>query len=643
MSVTKKLLEASGGGEPTYVDDVFSTYLYTGTSANQDITNGIDLADKGGFVWLKNRTTAYQHMLFDTERGATKFLSSNTTQVETTDTTSLTSFNSDGFSIGAAGEINNNGTDVVSWSFAKQEGFFDVVTYTGNGVAGREIAHNLGSTPGMIIVKCLTDTKNWRVYHTSLGADYWLQLNETSDKTGPSAAIWNSTEPTSTVFTVGSSTTINGSGQDYVAYVFAHDAQEFGPDSDESIIKCGSYEGNGSTNGPEIDLGWEPQWLLIKDADGANNWIMQDVMRGIATNGNDPYLQPNDSNAESGNFDSVDVTATGFKIKTSSGMFNDSGKTHIYMAIRRPHKPAEEFEPDELFDVAARNPVTGQADIPSDFPVDMSWLKNPNSTTTSEGISSRLTQGKYMLPSANAAEGANFYMQYDYATGFGENTVSGTNGYMFRRAPGFFDVVTYEGDGVDDKVIPHNLQAVPEMFWMKSLSTTGDWFAYNKDLPLGFGDNYSGYLSLNSENSASTSSAIRMSGLTDESLMCSPQTGMNQLGVDYITYLFASVPGICNIGSYTGTGNDLNVDCGFTNGARFVLIKRTDSTGDWYYWDTLRGIVTGNDPYLLLNSTAAQVTNTDYIDPLSSGFTVTSSAPAALNASSGEYIYMAIA
>ena len=641
MSVTKKLLEASGGGgEPTYVDDVFSTYLYTGTSANQDITNGIDLADKGGFVWLKNRTTAYQHMLFDTERGATKFLSSNTTQVETTDTTSLTSFNSDGFSIGAAGEINNNGTDVVSWSFAKQEGFFDVVTYTGNSTAGREIPHNLGSTPGMIIVKCLTDTKNWRVYHTSLGADYWLQLNETSDKTGPSAAIWNSTEPTSTVFTVGSSTTINGSGQDYVAYVFAHDAQEFGTDSDESIIKCGSYEGNGSTNGPEIDLGWEPQWLLIKDADGANNWIMQDVMRGIATNGNDPYLQPNNSNAESGNFDSVDVTATGFKIKTSSGMFNDSGKTHIYMAIRRPHKPAEEFEPDELFDVAARNPVTGQADIPSDFPVDMSWLKNPNSTTTSEGISSRLTQGKYMLPSSNSAESANFYMQYDYATGFGENTASGTNGYMFRRAPGFFDVVAYTGDGTPGHVVPHGLQTAPEMIWFKCLSSGGTsrkWVVYHKDW---------NYMGLFLSSDAGIDSWGPCSGVTADNFTLPATIAENNYNAnnnDYIAFLWASVSGICNIGSYTGTGNDLNVDCGFTNGARFVLIKRTDSTGDWYYWDTLRGIVTGNDPYLLLNSTAAQVTNTDYIDPLSSGFTVTSSAPAALNASGGKYIYMAIA
>ena len=111
----------------------------------------------------------------------------------------------------------------------------------------------------------------------------------------------------------------------------------------------------------------------------------------------------------------------------------------------------------------------------------------------------------------------------------------------------------------------------------------------------------------------------------------------------YIAYLFATLAGVSKVGSYTGTGSNVDVDCGFSAGARFILIKRTDATGDWYVWDSARGIVAGNDPYLLLNSTAAEVTNTDYIDPLASGFTVTSSAPAALNASGGNYIFLAIA
>ena len=114
-------------------------------------------------------------------------------------------------------------------------------------------------------------------------------------------------------------------------------------------------------------------------------------------------------------------------------------------------------------------------------------------------------------------------------------------------------------------------------------------------------------------------------------------------GGTFIAYLFATAAGISKIGKYTGTGSNLNVDCGFSAGARFVLIKRTDSTGDWYVWDSVGGIVAGNDSYLLFNSSAAQVTNTDYIDPLNAGFTVTSSAPAALNASGGTYIFYAIA
>jgi hypothetical protein len=118
---------------------------------------------------------------------------------------------------------------------------------------------------------------------------------------------------------------------------------------------------------------------------------------------------------------------------------------------------------------------------------------------------------------------------------------------------------------------------------------------------------------------------------------------VNTSGWTYIAYLFATLAGVSKVGSYTGTGTTLSIDCGFTAGARFVLIKRTDSTGDWYVWDTARGIVSGDDPYLLLNSTAAEVTNTDYIDPLSSGFQISSTAPAAINASGGTYIFLAIA
>jgi hypothetical protein len=111
----------------------------------------------------------------------------------------------------------------------------------------------------------------------------------------------------------------------------------------------------------------------------------------------------------------------------------------------------------------------------------------------------------------------------------------------------------------------------------------------------------------------------------------------------YVAYLFATCAGVSKVGSYTGTGTTLQINCGFTAGARFIIIKRTDSTGDWYEWDTARGIISGNDPYLLLNSTAVAVTNTDYIDPYNAGFEISSTAPSAINASGGTYIFLAIA
>ena len=118
---------------------------------------------------------------------------------------------------------------------------------------------------------------------------------------------------------------------------------------------------------------------------------------------------------------------------------------------------------------------------------------------------------------------------------------------------------------------------------------------------------------------------------------------VNSSGNTYVAYLFATCAGVSKVGSYTGTGTTLQIDCGFTTGARFVLIKRTDSTGAWYVWDSARGIVAGNDPYLLLNSTAAEVTGTDYIDTSNAGFEISSTAPAAINASAGTFIFLAIA
>ena len=248
----------SGGG---YVEDVFSTYVYTGDQSNssRDIVNGVDLDSHGGMVWIKIRSRDKPHYLFDNERGLGKYLNCNEAGAESAYSNgNLTAFNSDGFTIGDSHTINETGEDVASWTFRKAPSFFDVVTYSGDGVQGREIPHSLGVEPGMIIVKGLSGD-HWYVYHRSTGATNYLALNLTN-AASPWSVPWNDTEPTGSVFTVGgtSSSAVNGDGLEYVAYLFAHD------DSDESMIKCGSYTGNETADGNEVDLGFEPQFVLIK-------------------------------------------------------------------------------------------------------------------------------------------------------------------------------------------------------------------------------------------------------------------------------------------------------------------------------------------------------------------------------------------
>jgi hypothetical protein len=233
----------------------------------------------------------------------------------------------------------------------------------------------------------------------------------------------------------------------------------------------------------------------------------------------------------------------------------------------------------------------------------------------------------------------------DFQSGFGDSAsgaVANYQAWMLRRAKGFFDIVAYVGTG-SATTVSHNLGVAPELILVKRRNGSADWVWYVSALGAGkylYGD---GGAELTDSgiwnNTAPTSSVFSLNSQSGSTFY-----RINGSGDTYIAVLWATVAGISKVGSYTGTGSDLNVDCGFSAGARFVLIKRTDASSDgWYVFDSERGIVAGDDPYFLLNSSAAQVTNTDYIDPLSSGFTVTSSAPAALNASSGNYIFLAIA
>ena len=643
-----------------YIEDVFSTYLYTGnstTGGTQTITNGVDLSTKGGMVWIKGRSAASNNVLFDTARGAgttasnNQALSSNLVNAEDLAASYdfLSAFNATGFTVTQGGTTtatrgaNYDSVTYASWAFRKQPKFFDVVTYTGDGVAGRTVPHNLGSVPGCIIVKCLTPSGiAWQVYHRSLGNNQYLVLNTTA-AAGTSAFRWNNTTPTASVFTLGSLVEVNGSGYPYVAYLFAHDAGGFGATGSDNVISCGSYTGNGSTNGPTVNLGYEPQWLLIKrTSGGTGGWWMFDNLRGLSLS-NDILLQANTSGAESTLVsEGVNPNATGFSIYGATADLNASGSTYIYVSIRRgPMK-------SPTIGTAVFSPFTGldNATYTPSFPVDMAWDASRSGNIDNTLIVSRLSGYQSALVTSNtSAEKTNYlslsFFQSNTTFNFGGKFGVSSAMYAFRRAPGFFDVVCYTGTGATGQTISHNLAVAPEIIITKNRTgTNNSWYSYWSVLSSPLNKSRA----LNSASSVGTNSDAWRNVTSSSFQIGSGLAGFsNENGSLYVAYLFATVAGVSKVGSYTGTGTTNQINCGFTSGARFVLIKRTDSTGDWYVWDTARGIVAGNDPYLLLNSTAAEVTGTDYVDTYSAGFEISSTAPAAINANGGTFIFLAIA
>ena len=318
----------------------FNTITYTGTGATNSRTVGF----QPDFFWFKNRGGNY-HVLGDSIRGITKFLYSNDTSAEVTNTTVISSLDSTGYTLGnnsnASERVNYSADSMVAWNWlaggtgvsntngsitstvsANTTSGFSIVSYTGNGTAGATIGHGLGSTPKMMIVKPRSAADHWAVYHASLpsGASNIIYLN-LSNAYGTSAGFWNNTTPTSSVFSVGSGDT-NVSSRTYIAYCFA-DVKGFS--------KFGSYTGNGSADGTFVYTGFKPKFVMVKTTGGVADWYIIDTARN-------PYNAPTLAlYADTSNADVSstwwDINSNGFKLRNSASSINGSGITFIYMAF----------------------------------------------------------------------------------------------------------------------------------------------------------------------------------------------------------------------------------------------------------------------------------------------------------------------
>lgn len=272
-----------------------------------------------------------------------------------------------------------------------------------------------------------------------------------------------------------------------------------------------------------------------------------------------------------------------------------------------------------------------------------------NRNTSSTYVTDRLRGSGVGNTTSNQNAEGNSVVQFASNTGIffsGYDSTSNTTsanhiGNAFRRAPGFFDVVCYVGNNIAGRTVSHNLGVAPELMIIKVRNgSTVNWTVYAN--PIG----NTKVLYLNTNDPATTMTTAWNSTTPGPSSFTLGALGyVNAPGgnFNYFAYLFATLPGISKVGSYIGNGTSQTIDCGFSSGARFIMIKRTDAAGDWYYWDTARGIVTANDPHLSLNTTAYEVTTDDSIDPNSSGFIVNQVSATNINVSGATYLYLAIA
>ena len=784
--VGSNLLSSKGG--PTYIDDVFNTYLWNGDGSSLSINSGIDNT-KGGAVFTKVRTgDDFDWNVRDTVQGGNKFIAFNTITAPTDDSTGFSFLNS-GYTTGTYAGNSYSGREYLGYNFRKQEGFFTVVEWTGTGVAGATVNHDLGCVPGCIIVRRISDSAgnaasgDWTVYHTSLGGTKSQRLNAAS-ASATGAGPWNDIAPTDAVITLGSSGDTNEANSGYIAYVFAGanvtrwsdmispasgyfdqpaslafdgylgsttnrlrtsgnavvctmtispaitiqagqsvvvygedysignpygysgtatvtidgttytsstgaehtfstsgqltqityvnnsgsgrttlegirvngdlltdgsffvngnpnytDGEEskFGADEDQSLIKCGAYTGNGSPNGPVIRLGWEPQFLLVKNIDKSQNWTILDSMRGLPTEvaSADAAIYPNSNSVEEDRT-ILDLDSTGFHPKGTGDDINGNGDQHIYIAIRFPDgyigKPA--LAATDVFTVT-NSPTDGLEpwQRTTNQIVDYGIFKD-RTATHGWSNSARLMQDRLLKLNTNAAQTSHANQVFDYMNGWndGTDTTGNYTGWMWKRNVGF-DVVTYKGDGEDGHYIEHSMNAVPEMIWVKRRNTTGQWIVGHIGLDGGTAP-WTHYMTLETTDAEGDYPLFYDTAPTSKYFKVGGHAEVNGNSNEFIAMLFASNAGISKVGYYTGNSTaDRIIPTGFQ--PRFIIIRRCDATDNWYVIDTTRGLT----KQLRINSDAGQIDTAEQITFVSTGFQIPAAGTGPYNSTDEKFIY----
>lgn len=654
MSVTKSILSqaANEWKGRKFVNDVFQCHYYLGDGVNgRDLVTGMNMADDGGMIWIKRQSSVtYDHHLWDSESGLDRVRFPNKVNPDTGQRQDI-QFNKDGVRL-----LNNNATmNNVSdrygaWIFKKSPNFFDIVVYRGDGTTNRQIEHNLQSAPGMMMVKCIDgDSDYWYVYHRGYlsPSNTYTLLNSATAQTSNETILWGNNTTTDTHFEVGSqaggSERTNALGRRYVAYLFAHNEgypTGFGENGDDEIIKCGNYTGTDV----DVNVGFEPQFLMIKNVTQARSWVVFDEFLGETGSGfsrednmgywvmsDDPGAQyPNQT---AGFFD---VHANGFTITTTNDTFGDATDRFVYMAIRKGYTDRTPTDGTEVF-----KSFLGPSPYETGWPVDLLIQKNFLSAGNWQFIDRVRSDRKYITTTQNTAQGGITSQAFDSSTEVSGTQFSGSSSaFAFRRAKGFFDIQYYNGFS-GRLTVPHALGVKPELIIVKNLNTV-DYMnvaGVAADNANGYVENRA-YTQIQGGDAWSLNANHRGSGTdTDTEFRVRTNSSIwNDNTSSFIAYLFASCPGVCKVSHVTVTGNDDIVDCGFTSGARFVLIKDDVTLGPWYVVDVNLGFGETLQRELRFSTNGANTDATDLIRPHPSGFMI----PSTSNLS-GNCVYVAIA
>lgn len=544
-------------------------------------------------------------------------------------------------------QTTTDNSENIAFLFKQKKKFFDIVSYVGNGTTGRVLNHNLGVEPGFALMQVIgvSSTPHNRTWHTGFGTTLGSLLYDTTAPTTTGGSLF-SAAPTSNTITVNN----NVSGTTYHILLFANDQ------SSNSISKSGTYVGG--TTPLEVNLGFEPEVVFIK-SNSTGSWIIVDRKTGGGK-----VFQFNQTGSAVVTGRNIIFTKTGFIFTDSYNAYNTTAVTFYYYALGKGYSgitSSRDFfqlsgPSDYTAGTSTDGNLTGQAPYYNQYFKDLDSDKRVNFSPDFVLVANKLSGTKETFFAFKGMSVATYDTPFISSTSFVNSNVSvfsassGVNGlgslnlgtfpdpsvcYMFKAYPGLSDCSIYLGNG-STKNITHGLGVIPELVIIKNISTTP-----NSNWVVGGSVMGSSYLLLNSNAAETTNSTIiPTNAYTSSTITVGSSAFVNTSGSKYVCYSFASKEGFIKIGAYTGDGTNARViNCGFTSGSRFVLLKTKNTSGSWIIWDTLRGIVSENDPYLTLEGTTSQVTTTDWIDPATSGFAVNSE----VNTIGVDYIYMAIA